>query len=195
MYCGSVDLTKLQSNEVLNLLLPSDELGLQPLVTYIQEILIENHNDFCINYEITIWDNLLKWACGQNPIIQQDINKWGKNDFTVMERRLSRFIPTIKFYHIPSEEFLLKIYPFKELLPNDLINNIFAYHMVPNKRKNIDIHPHRKPRYDSVIITSQHFAIFASWIEKKNNFYYNVRNIPYNFKLLYRASRDGIYFG
>ena len=43
MYCGSVNLTKLQFYETLNLLLPSDELGLQPLVMYIQEILIKNH--------------------------------------------------------------------------------------------------------------------------------------------------------
>src|SRR6266498_1383810 len=219
MYRGSIDLTKLQSYEILNLLLSSDELGLQPLVTYIQETLIENHynfivknvieiieltyqkksldklwnlclqqicynpdhlfkstkflvinpsileiilkrNDFCINGEITIWENLLKWSCGQNPVIQQDINKWNKNDFTVMERRLSRFIPSVRFYHILSEDFLLKIYPFKEILPNDLVNNILAYHMAPNKRQNIDIQPHRKSRIDSVIITSRHFDIF-----------------------------------
>src|SRR6266496_4781210 len=49
MYCGSVDLTKLQSRELLNLLLPSDEFELQPLITYIQETLIKNHEDFIIN--------------------------------------------------------------------------------------------------------------------------------------------------
>src|SRR6266542_6022944 len=48
MYCGNVDLTKLQSREILNLLLSSDEFELQPLVTYIQEILIKNHDDFII---------------------------------------------------------------------------------------------------------------------------------------------------
>src|SRR5277367_816856 len=45
-------------------------------------------------------------------------------------------------------------------------------------------------RSDSVIITTLYFTIFASWIEKKNGSYYNIRNIPYRFKLLYRASRD-----
>ena len=163
MYCGNVNLTNLQFREILNLLLPSDELELQPLVTYIQEILIKNHydfiiknivetieltyqkesfdnlwdfclqeicdypdhlfkstkflsinpsileiilkrDDFFVSNEITIWENLLKWTCGQYPVIQQDINKWSKNEFTVMERRLSRFIPSIRFYHISSEE-------------------------------------------------------------------------------------------
>ena len=49
----------------------------------------------------------------------------------------------------------------------------------------------KQSEYDSVIIKPQHFAIFASWIEKKNDSDYNVRNIPYNFDLLYRSSRDG----
>jgi hypothetical protein len=80
----------------------------------------------------SIWENLLKWACGQYPGIQQYINKWNKNEYTVMERRINRLI---RFYHISSEDFL---YPYKKLLPNDLTNNIFAYHMVPSKRqKNI----------------------------------------------------------
>src|SRR6266542_2831813 len=212
MYCGSVDLTKLQSREILNLLSPSYKFELRPLGTHIQETLIKDHvdfiiknvieiieltyqqklltklwdfciqniccepdylfkstkfltlnpaileiilkrDDFCLN-EITIWENLLKWMCGQQPVIQQDVNKWNKNDFTVMERRLSRFIPLIRFYHISSEDFLLKIYPFKEILPNDLINNILAYHMAPNKWQNINIQPHRKSQYD--------FNIFAS---------------------------------
>ncbi len=247
MYCGSINFTELQSREILNLLLLSDELiKLQSLVTYIQEILIKDHynfiienvieiteltyqkksldklwdfclqqicdnpdylfkstkflsinpsileiilkrDDFCIDDEIDVWENLLKWACGQNPIIQQDINKWSKNEFTVMERRLSRFIPLIRFYHVSSEDFLLKVYPFKELLPNDLINNILAHHMAPNNRKNINIQPYRKPRYDSTLIKSQHFAIFDNWIVKKE---YS-RYITYDFNLLYRTNKDG----
>ncbi|RIA94430.1 BTB/POZ protein [Glomus cerebriforme] len=168
MYCGSIDLTKLQSRKIFDLLLASDELEFQPLIKYIQEILVEDHcdfiiknffeiielthqketfdklwnsclqqicynsdylfestefitfnpsvleiilkrDDFCVNNEIIIWENLLKWACGQNPVIQQDINKWNKNDFTMMEKRLNRFIHLIRFYHISSEDFLLKI--------------------------------------------------------------------------------------
>src|SRR5438094_4797229 len=48
MYCGSIDLTKLQSREILNLLSLSDELELQSLVTYIQDTFIEKHYNFII---------------------------------------------------------------------------------------------------------------------------------------------------
>ena len=246
MYCGSVDLTKLQPLEILNLLLPSNEFELQPLVTYIQEILILNNydfiiknileiikltyqqklliklwgfciqeicyepdclfkstkfltlnpaileiilkrDDFNIDNEIVIWENLLKWMCEQQPVIQQNINKWNRNDFTVMERRLSRFIPSIRFYQISSEDFLLKIYPFKEILPNDLVNNVLAYHMAPNNNPNINMQLPRCPY--STIINFQHLNIFTNWIEKKEILDYN--KVNYKFKLIYRASRDG----
>jgi hypothetical protein len=247
MYYGRIDLSKLQSSEILELLLPSDELGLQPLVSYIQEILINNHREFIIknfieiieltyqknscnklwnlclrqicdnpdylfesnkfftfdptiletllkrddlniSKEIIIWENLLKWAREQNPIIQNDINKWEPNDFIVMERRLNRFIPLIRFHYMSSEDFRLKVYPFKDLLPNNLINEVFSYQKTSNKKLIINCLP---PRCASTIIKSQHFAVFASWIDKKDSFHYNINNIPYDFKLIYRASRDG----
>ena len=105
-----------------------------------------------------------------------------------MERRLSRFIPLIRFYNIPTEDFLSKVHPFKELLSNDLINNIIAYNKSPDTNS---IQVTQLYRINSGIIKSQHFNIFASWIEKKDKFYYNKRKNPYKIQLLYRASRDG----
>ncbi|POG76866.1 hypothetical protein GLOIN_2v851760 [Rhizophagus irregularis DAOM 181602=DAOM 197198] len=142
--------------------------------------------------EIIMWDNLIKWCLAQHSNVSQDVKNWNKEDVTIMERAIHRFIPLIRFYDISPEDFLSKVFPYKGLLPDDLISNILTFHMVPNKL-NINVQPSRKPKniYDSTLIKSQHFAIFASWIEKKNNSHYNVRNIPYCFNLLYRASRDG----
>ncbi len=124
----------------------------------------------------------------QNPSIQKDVNKWTKEEITIMEKTLHRFIPLIRFDHISSENFLLKVYPFKVLLSEDVIE----FHMTQNnKRPNDDIDIQPQYIYDSIIIKPRHFAIFSSWIEKKNDSYYKGRNIPYGFNLLYRASRDG----
>ncbi|RIA94091.1 hypothetical protein C1645_818557 [Glomus cerebriforme] len=138
-------------------------LNLNPAILDI----ILNRDDISINNEITIWKN--------HPIIEQDINKWNKNDFTVMERRLGRFIPINRYYSISSEDFLLKIYyPFKELLPNDLINNIFKYHIVSKNKLNINMQPPRYPKFVySTIIKSQHLNLFSRLIDKKENLYYN----------------------
>ncbi|CAB4377888.1 unnamed protein product [Rhizophagus irregularis] len=57
--------------------------------------------------------------------------------------------------------------------------------MASNKILNDDI---QSPR-----IKFQHFIIFSSWIEKKNDSHYryhSLKDIPYHFNLIYRASRD-----
>jgi len=65
-----------------------------------------------------------------------------------------------------------------------------TFHITPNRKTNItnvNLHPSRNPRIDSVIFQPKHFAIFANWIDKKEYSHY----IPYNFNLLYRANKDG----
>ncbi|CAB4377852.1 unnamed protein product [Rhizophagus irregularis] len=127
--------------------------------------------------ECIIWDSLLKWGLAQNPSISHDITKWSKEDIIIMEKIFHEFIPLIKFYCISSDEFLEKVYPFKELLPKDLIVDLERFHTAPK-------------RYDSTIIKRKQFAILASWIDKKEKSHYGIRNIPCYFNLLYRASRD-----
>jgi hypothetical protein len=141
--------------------------------------------------EIDIWNSLLKWGHAHNLSISQDSTKWNKDEIAIMERTLRRFIPLVRFYHMSSEDFFDKVYPLKELLPKDLISNILDFHnMVPDRKINIDIHPPRQPKQKSVIITHEHFSILSSWIDKMENLYYNVKNTPYRFDLLYRADRD-----
>ncbi|GBC17486.2 hypothetical protein GLOIN_2v1672276 [Rhizophagus irregularis DAOM 181602=DAOM 197198] len=208
IYCGKIDLTKLLGPEVLDLLMALDELNFNSLIPHVQKYLI-NHQDKFLKQnpieiletrddlvldEIEIWNNLLKWGIAKNPSISLDITKWSNEDITIIERSLHGFIPLIRFYHISSDDFLDKIYPLKELLPKDLADDLVKFNIARNRKPNIDeIQPPRsiKPIYDSILIRNRHFAVFASWINKKENLHYNnVRNIPYKFNLLYRASRD-----
>ncbi|EXX50849.1 BTB/POZ domain-containing protein [Rhizophagus irregularis DAOM 181602=DAOM 197198] len=149
--------------------------------------------------EIEIWNNLIKWSYAQNPDIDQDPSKWTNDDIEVMKRTTHRLIPLIRFQDISSDDYYEKVFPYEELLPKKLKGEIMQFYLVSNNITKIisslpsrSRRPKRQLGYNSVIITkSQHFDIFASWIEKKNSSYYNVRNIPYKFNLLYRASRDG----
>ncbi|GBC02014.1 hypothetical protein RclHR1_04410007 [Rhizophagus clarus] len=252
IYCGDVDLTKLQGPEVLKLLIAVDELDIQPLIPCIQEYITKNKSDFlnqnpieileivyqhekftelwnfCLDKiceepeklinsdkfislkapllelllkrddfgldEIIIWEGLIKWGLAQNPTISQDVKIWNKEQFTIMERTLHKFIPLVRFYHIPSDVFFYKVLPYKKLLPKQLVYEITEYNMVPDKKSIINIQSSRqsKLKFGSSIIDFRHFTVFASWIDEKNNLYYNSKNIPYHFDLLYRASRNGI---
>ncbi|GBC49037.2 hypothetical protein GLOIN_2v1837915 [Rhizophagus irregularis DAOM 181602=DAOM 197198] len=252
IYCGKIDLKELQGPEVLKLLIVVDEFNIQSLISYIQNYLIKNQDEFLqqdpkgileavyqhesftdlLNYclekicqepkilfesdkftslkapllklllekdyldldEIFIWKSLLKWGLAQNPSISKDITKWNKEDITIIEKTLHGLIPLVRFYHISSDDFLDKIYPLKKLLPKDLTKDLVEFYIAPNRKPNIvEIQSPRIPKhicdYDSILIKNHHFAVFASWIDKKNNLHYYV-NIPYNFNLLYRASRD-----
>src|ERR1044072_3035313 len=56
--------------------------------------------------EISIWNSIIKWCFAQNSNISQDVKKWNKDDITIMERTIHRFIPLIRFYDIIPEDFL-----------------------------------------------------------------------------------------
>ncbi|GBB93013.1 hypothetical protein RclHR1_00210009 [Rhizophagus clarus] len=161
------------------------------LKAHIMELLLKR--DDLLSDEIDIWNGLIKWGLAQHSNISQDTTKWNKEQITMMEKTLHRFIPLIRFYDISSEDFFYKVLPYRVLLPNQLVYKVQEFHMVPNKRLNVDIQsPRLKIVYDtfgSDLINSKHFALFASWINKKN---VSVKKIPYKFILLYRASRDGM---
>ncbi|RGB26323.1 hypothetical protein C1646_721462 [Rhizophagus diaphanus] len=42
------------------------------------------------------------------------------------------------------------------------------------------------------MIESKHIPLISSWIDKKESSYYDRKKIPYDFKLLYNSSQDGI---
>ena len=246
IYCGNVELKNLQGPDVLKLLIAVDELNIQPLISHVQEFLIEHkmeflqqnptgiletvyqHEtftdlwDFCLEFickepktlfnsdrfvnlkapllelllkrddldldEIEIWESLLKWCFAQQNVINNPTN-WSKDDITNIERAIHRFIPLIRFYDIEPADFFYKVYCYKDILPQDLIHNLLEFHIVPNMKPKADAPPSRKPKS---LIKPEHIPLFASWIDtRKSSIHYNKENVPYDFKLLYRSSRDG----
>ncbi|CAB4441811.1 unnamed protein product [Rhizophagus irregularis] len=145
--------------------------------------------------EIEIWENLLKWCFAQQNI-KNDPTKWSKEDIIRVERELYRFIPLIRFYDIEPTDFFYKVYCYKDVLPQDLIHDLLEFYIVPNMKFKTNLPPSRKPNLkyhlDSTLIESKHIPVFASWVDRKDPSHYNMKNIPYDFKLLYRSNRDGI---
>ncbi|EXX56989.1 BTB/POZ domain-containing protein [Rhizophagus irregularis DAOM 181602=DAOM 197198] len=152
--------------------------------------LIFNRDDLPLD-EIVVWDNLIRWCLAQHPSIPQDPTQWNNDEITNMERTIHRFVPLVRFCHISPENFATRVYPFREIMPNNLVNSMVQFHMTQNQQFNNDRRPPRKLANNSVIVELQHFAIFSSWIEMNDASYYNERNIPYKFNLLYRSNRDG----
>ncbi|GBC19293.2 BTB/POZ protein [Rhizophagus irregularis DAOM 181602=DAOM 197198] len=66
---------------------------------------------------------------------------------------------------------------------------------IPNVKPKTSLPTSRKQKLnfqiDSTLIESNHIPLFASWIDKKDSSHYR-KNVPYDFKLLYRSSQDGV---
>ena len=144
--------------------------------------------------EIEVWESLLKWCFAQQNVNNNSEN-WSKDDITMIERSLHRFIPLIRFYDIEPADFFYKVYKYKDILPQDLIHDLLEFHIVPDVKPKANTAPTRRPtlnfKLDSTLVKPEHISLFSSWIDKRDSLHYNKKNNPYKFNLLYRASRDG----
>ncbi|GBB89306.1 hypothetical protein RclHR1_00160022 [Rhizophagus clarus] len=178
------DQFKLLSEEVLIQLLKRDDLSLRG---------------------ISIWDNILLWCFGKNPTLVKDVNEWTRDDTDLMKNTIGNLIPLIKFHDISAEDFFNKVLPYEELIPRNIRHEILRAHMLPSRPPstvsdpnlsrmvNGSTHHTTLPSIDSEIITSQHVILFSSWIDRRSNpNYTNINEVPYEFNLLLRGTRDGM---
>ncbi|GBB90134.1 hypothetical protein RclHR1_00170038 [Rhizophagus clarus] len=141
--------------------------------------------------EIEIWKNLIKWAFGQIPEIDQ-------NDFNRLKDRLKDFIPYIRFFNITEKEYISEVQPYEKILPDNLrdeLKNFFKYDSKPSP-ESYSLSP-RVPILqsvpDSVIVSNKNLALLSSWIDSMDNdeSNFSLLNNDYEFNLLLRGSRDG----
>ncbi|CAG8841913.1 26203_t:CDS:1, partial [Racocetra persica] len=143
--------------------------------------------------EIDLWKYLVKWGKGQlissNEKSKMDVTNWDKNDFASLKKSLDPFLPHIRFHEISSEEFYHHVRPYKKAIPEDLYEDLMAYQMANITPKISKLHPrYGSINIDSVIIKKDNAANIINWIEKRTTF---SRKPFYQFKLTYRATRDG----
>jgi hypothetical protein len=147
--------------------------------------------------EIQVWEHVLKWGIAQNSakLPSDDLKDYSKKDFKTLKSILKNCIPFIRFYNFNSKEFIYKIHPYKKVLPKELYENLLLSLMDPDNKKG-----ESKPRIprnivsrdiDSNIIASQHAETISKWVNKLN--ITDKLTSPYEFKLLFRGSRDGFY--
>jgi hypothetical protein len=159
---------------------------------FLLEIILRR-NDLKLD-EIEIWENLIKWGLAQDQTINQEVSNWNQEDIHIFKKIIYKFVPLIRFYGISSKDYIIKVKPYEEILPKELKDDLFKYYMIPEYKPTLN---NLKPRYstifvDSIIINQQHTILFANWIDQKGkNSSRYIKTIPYEFNLLYRASRDG----
>ncbi|GBC19516.2 carbohydrate-binding module family 13 protein [Rhizophagus irregularis DAOM 181602=DAOM 197198] len=146
--------------------------------------------------EIQVWEQILKWGISQNSEkLPSNLKDYSKEDFNILKNTLKRCIPFIRFYNLTSKEFAHKIHPYKKVLPKELYENLLLSLLDPDNKKG-----ESKPRItrnidskniDSNIISSKHVELISKWVDRSE--ITDKLTSPYEFKLLFRGSRDGFY--
>ncbi|CAB4430236.1 unnamed protein product [Rhizophagus irregularis] len=155
-------------------------------------------NDNLQMNEIQVWENVLIWGRAQNPDLPSDIANYSKDDFIVLKNTLQQCIPFIKFYNLTTKEFVDKVLPYKKILPKDLYKDLLKV-LLNYLDPNIKLNDRTKPNVtkeiintetiDSKIITHQHVETISKWIDRLE--ITDELTSSYEFKLLFRGSRDG----
>ncbi|GBB89889.1 hypothetical protein RclHR1_16720001 [Rhizophagus clarus] len=142
--------------------------------------------------EIEIWEFILKWALTRMSTQRSvdNLSQWTSNNFEELEKILVDLIPHIRWFQIPSKLFWRKVNQFEPIFPKLFYKDIIGYYCDPDTSPINAMLPLRC-NFDSVLVDRDHLSIIASWIDKKEKSFYNTKNTPYLFKLLYRASKDG----
>ncbi|RIB29217.1 hypothetical protein C2G38_2027897 [Gigaspora rosea] len=143
--------------------------------------------------EVKIWNNVIRWGIAQNPGLPSDSKNWTHGNFLALKTTLQNCLPHIRYFHISCDEVTDNLQPYKQILENDLWDDITRKFMSPNRQISSTILPPRKilnTETFSTVINEAHAGEIASWVDKKENTY-SLTNNPYEFKLLLRGTRDG----
>ncbi|RHZ51200.1 hypothetical protein Glove_482g66 [Diversispora epigaea] len=172
--------------------------------------------------EIKLWDYVIKWGIAQNPTLPTNLKEWSNENFKALKITLQQCLPFIRYFHIPSEDIWKNVRPYKKILEEQLWDDLTQHFMLPNQPVKSLVLPARiisapnlssriistpdlpsrtisTPNLPSIsksafstIINKEHVAKLSSWIDQKSSTY-SSSNIPYEFQLILRGSRDGFH--
>jgi hypothetical protein len=143
--------------------------------------------------EIEVWECVLKWGLEKNPTFIPDPTIWSDDNFK------GYFTTLLRFFSLPSKDFLEKVRPYKKLLKRQLYEELLKSYLDPNSEPNDNIllprHRNNDGIIDSVIVNLNIVSIISIWLDKidiNSKFAYTRElYLPYKFKLLLRGSKDG----
>ncbi|GBB87519.1 hypothetical protein RclHR1_00140023 [Rhizophagus clarus] len=203
IYCGNIELKNLQGPDVLKLLIAVDELSIHSLISHIQEFLIEHQTEFLHQNPTEVletvyqhetftglWDFCLENICKEPKIL------FNSENFSSLKAPLFELLLKRDDLNINEIEIWENLLKWCFAQQNNIQDDPTKWNKeditIPNMKHKDNLPPPRKPKLDSTLIESKHIPLFSSWIDKKESCYYDSKNNPYEFKLLYRPSRNGV---
>ncbi|CAG8603936.1 5444_t:CDS:2 [Dentiscutata erythropus] len=120
--------------------------------------------------EKNICDYLIRWGAAQNEETSRKSKMtWTSQEFKIFEEVIHDFIPLIRWFTLPAKDFD-KIRSFlKNVIPDDLYQNIVDYYLDPNLlSEEMKSYSQKRILPCTFLLKPRHFKIFESWIEELN---------------------------
>uniref|UniRef100_U9UFX6 TLDc domain-containing protein n=1 Tax=Rhizophagus irregularis (strain DAOM 181602 / DAOM 197198 / MUCL 43194) TaxID=747089 RepID=U9UFX6_RHIID len=146
---------------------------------------------------VQVWEYVLKWGIAQNPELSSDPSSYSKDNFNALTNTLQSSIPFVKFIDFTPKEFFDKVYPYKKIIPEELLDDLFKYFLNYDYNSSSRVEPQIIKEISSKSIDSKiesfqnvHVEIISKWIDRLE-VTDEIRKL-YEFKLILRGSRDGL---
>ncbi|CAG8573484.1 2877_t:CDS:2 [Paraglomus occultum] len=151
--------------------------------------LLLQQDNLCMK-EVELWKYVLRWGKSRHPELKPSPTEWSTDDVNLMKKTLAGLIEHVRFFTMSAEEYYDEIRPYKKLFSKELREKMLQFITIPSRKPN-DVCTMARPRarlLDSKLVGHSIAAHIAGWIDSRKTAY---AKIPYEFTLIYRASRDG----
>ncbi|CAG8705942.1 19326_t:CDS:2 [Gigaspora margarita] len=202
LYCGTVDIQSQKIEIIFEILTAADELGIQRLINSVQKLLVQN----CYKFLKSDPFKMLELITSHNELNDlkkvslETLNKHCKDILRKDPIKIFNFINNQEASkEMKREEFMIEVWPFRHLLPDNLIEDILRYYLISGSVPHSNAFPIRLGninikfdiKIDSVIINKRIALLLTKWIDEKTIVNKHSKKVIYNFNLLFRSSIDG----
>ncbi|CAB4407724.1 unnamed protein product [Rhizophagus irregularis] len=124
IYTGKFSLQE-DDDVMFDLFIAADDLKLIDMTILLNLI---KRDDISLQ-EFEIWYCLVTWVHEQEPPIDRDLQKWDSSDTIKFKERIGDFVPYIRFFAITSEDYYICVRPYKDVLPEKLVEQLEEYYL------------------------------------------------------------------
>src|SRR6185369_8957602 len=105
--------------------------------------------------ETEIWEYVLRWATAHEPVLLM-VSSWSTKEYELLKDTLKNIIPHLKFFQMPSNQFLIRRQLFQYVLPYDLFIDVYNYHTQNSYTPLSSIMPQRQQQSKKRNVTWHH---------------------------------------
>ncbi|RHZ66617.1 hypothetical protein Glove_306g82 [Diversispora epigaea] len=94
--------------------------------------------------EANIWEYTIKWGIARNSTLPINLEEWTHENFLILKTTLQQCLPYIRYFHIPGNDILDKVEPYKKILDKQLWKDLKQYFHIPGNDILDKVEPYKK---------------------------------------------------